>query len=40
LVIATGKAFPGRRRPLCAYPKYAQYTGHGDPNDARNFVCQ
>jgi feruloyl esterase len=39
-VTATGKAFPGRSRPLCAYPKYAQYTGQGDPNDARNFVCR
>jgi hypothetical protein len=39
-VIATGNAFPGRSRPLCAYPKHAQYTGQGDPNDARNFRCQ
>ncbi len=39
-VIATGKAFPDRSRPLCAYPKHAQYTGQGDPNDARNFKCQ
>jgi feruloyl esterase len=38
-VIATGKAFPGRSRPLCAYPKYAQYSGQGDPQDAKNFVC-
>jgi hypothetical protein len=39
-VIATGPAFPDRSRPLCAYPKYAEYTGHGDPNDAANFLCQ
>ena len=39
-VVATGKAFPGRSRPLCAYPKHAQYTGQGDPEDARNFVCR
>ena len=39
-VIATGKAFPGRSRPLCAYPKSAQYSGQGDPNDARNFACR
>jgi feruloyl esterase len=39
-VVATGKAFPGRSRPLCAYPKYAQYTGQGDPEDAKNFVCR
>src|SRR6185369_10027784 len=39
-VIATGKAFPGRSRPLCAYPKHAQYTGSGDTQDASNFRCQ
>jgi feruloyl esterase len=39
-VIATGKAFPGRSRPLCAYPKHAQYTGSGDSQDARNFQCE
>ncbi len=39
-VIATGHAFPGRSRPLCAYPKHAQYLGHGNPQDAKNFSCQ
>jgi feruloyl esterase len=39
-VIATGAAFPGRSRPLCAYPKHAQYNGNGDTQDARNFQCQ
>jgi feruloyl esterase len=39
-VIATGKAFPGRSQPLCAYPKHAQYTGTGDTQDASNFRCQ
>lgn len=39
-VIATGKSFPGRSRILCAYPKHAQYSGHGDTNDAHNFSCQ
>ena len=39
-VVATGAAFPGRSRPLCPYPKHAQYTGKGDPEDAKNFVCQ
>ncbi len=39
-VIATGHAIPGRSRPLCAYPKHAQYSGHGDTNDAHNFTCQ
>lgn len=39
-VTATGRAFPGRSRPLCAYPLHAQYTGQGDPQDAKNFVCR
>jgi feruloyl esterase len=39
-VIATGKAFPGRSRPLCAYPKHAQYKGQGDTEDAKNFECR
>ncbi len=38
-VVAKGKSFPGRTRPLCAYPKYAQYKGQGDPEDANNFEC-
>jgi feruloyl esterase len=38
-VVATGKAFPGRSRPLCPYPKYARYKGQGDPEDASNFEC-
>jgi hypothetical protein len=39
-VIATGRAFPGRSRPLCAYPNYARYLGSGDTEDAKNFVCR
>jgi feruloyl esterase len=39
-VVATGKAFPGRSRPLCAYPKHAQYAGSGDTQEARNFQCK
>jgi feruloyl esterase len=39
-VIATGKAFPGRSRPLCPYPKHAQYKGQGDTEDAKNFECR
>ena len=39
-VIATGRAFPGRSRQLCPYPKHAQYLGRGDTNDAANFSCQ
>jgi feruloyl esterase len=39
-VVATGQAFPGRSRPLCAYPKHAQYTGSGNSEDAKNFECR
>ena len=38
-IVATGKAFPGRSRPLCAYPKHAQYKGQGNPDEAANFEC-
>ena len=26
-------------RRLCPYPQVARYSGSGDPNDARNFIC-
>ncbi len=39
-VIATGRAFPGRSRPLCAYPKHAQYKGSGNSEKAGNFICE
>jgi hypothetical protein len=39
-VIATGKAFPGRGRPLCPYPKHAHYKGQGNTEDAANFECR
>lgn len=39
-VIATGPAFPGHSRPLCAYPQYAVYKGQGNPEDAANFDCR
>jgi len=28
--------FPGRNRPLCAYPEYARYSGSGSLEDARS----
>ena len=37
---ANGNAFPGRSRPLCAYPKYARYDGKGPVEEAGSFVCQ
>jgi feruloyl esterase len=39
-LVATGRALPGRSRPLCAYPGYAHYRGTGDPQDAQNFECR
>jgi len=39
-VTATGRAFPGRSRPLCAYPLHAQYKGQGDSEKAENFECR
>jgi pimeloyl-ACP methyl ester carboxylesterase len=38
-VVATGPAFPGRSRPLCAYPQYAQFKA-GDPKDDGSFECK
>ncbi|MCP5146418.1 MAG: tannase/feruloyl esterase family alpha/beta hydrolase [Gammaproteobacteria bacterium] len=38
-IIASGKAFPGRTRPLCPYPKVARFVG-GDPEDAQSFSCR
>jgi feruloyl esterase len=37
---ATGRAFPGRSRPLCAYPLHAHYKGSGNPEDAASFECR
>jgi len=37
---AKGKAFPGRSRPLCPFPKHAQYKGQGNIEDAINFECR
>ena len=39
-VTATGPAFPGRSRPLCAWPQYAHFKGQGNPQDAGNFECR
>jgi len=39
-VTATGRAFPGRSRPLCPYPQHAHYQGSGDIESARNFECR
>lgn len=36
---ASSSYFPGRSRPLCAYPKFARYKGSGSIEDASNFSC-
>jgi Tannase and feruloyl esterase len=37
---ATGAAFPGVSRPLCVYPKHAQYKGTGATSDIASFECR
>jgi feruloyl esterase len=39
-VPATGRAFPGRSRPLCPYPLHTHYRGTGDTQNAANFECR
>jgi feruloyl esterase len=42
-IIATARGatpWPGRTRPLCAYPKQARYNGNGSIEDADSFVCR
>ncbi|MCC7463381.1 MAG: tannase/feruloyl esterase family alpha/beta hydrolase [Gammaproteobacteria bacterium] len=39
-LIATGRAYPGRSRPLCPYPAHAQHVGSGDPESAASYQCR
>ncbi len=39
-LIAAGAAFPGRSRPLCAFPGISKYKGTGSSEDAANFACE
>ncbi len=39
-MVASGQAFPGRTRPLCAYPLITKYRGHGNPEDSASFSCE
>ena len=39
-LLASGSAFPGRTRPLCAYPLEAHFMGKGDSQQAEGFACQ
>jgi carboxylesterase type B len=38
-VVTDTVGVPGRTRPLCDYPKWAQYNGSGDVNLAASFTC-
>jgi pimeloyl-ACP methyl ester carboxylesterase len=38
-VVATGKSMPGESRPLCPFPKHAQYSGSGDAREAASYNC-
>jgi feruloyl esterase len=39
-MLATGTAFPNRKRPLCAYPRHAHYRGRGSIELATSFKCK
>jgi feruloyl esterase len=39
-VVATGKAFPERSRPLWPFPEHAHYLGQGNPEVASSFDCR
>ena len=39
-IYATGKSFPGVSRPLCAYPRFARYSGSGPADSAASYNCQ
>ncbi len=38
-VVASGRAFPGKTRPLCPYPKVARFDG-GNPDNQESFSCR
>ncbi len=38
-VIASGRAFPGKTRPLCPYPKVARFDS-GSPDKQESFTCR
>jgi feruloyl esterase len=39
-LIAKGAAFPGRTRPVCAYPQQTRYRGQGSIEAAESFECR
>jgi len=40
VVTDAAPATQGRTRPLCEYPAWPRYTGHGNPDAAVNFTCR
>jgi len=38
-VVAAGRAFPGKTRPLCPYPQVARFDG-GNPDKHESFSCR
>jgi hypothetical protein len=38
-VVASGRAFPGKTRPLCPYPEVARFEG-GNADDHESFTCR
>jgi hypothetical protein len=38
-VVASGRAFPGKTRPLCPYPKVARFDG-GSQDKQESFSCR
>ena len=38
-VVASGRAFPGKTRPLCPYPQVARFDG-GNAEDQKSFSCR
>ncbi|NGY04107.1 tannase/feruloyl esterase family alpha/beta hydrolase [Solimonas terrae] len=39
-LLAPSRSKPEMTRPLCPYPQFAKWSGHGSPDDAGNFHCE
>ncbi|MFH8410530.1 tannase/feruloyl esterase family alpha/beta hydrolase [Streptomyces sp. NPDC018019] len=39
VVTDAGPAGNARTRPLCAFPSWPEYRGHGNPASAHSFTC-
>ena len=40
LVVTDKFGVPGRTRPLCQFPEWPKYKGHGNLNSSQNFKCE